>query len=112
MPSRRIFKYELAAGSNQVSLPQGARILSCGEQYGGVVLWAEVDPDQPLVPRRIAQVATGGVAPEGMRFLGTVQIRNRRTDQQFVVHVFVNEAQIHEELAARFAAKSGGETDA
>lgn len=89
MPERAIWKFPLPVGDRlDVAMPCGARILSCGEQYGEVVVWAEVDPKAPAEPRMVAQVMTGGPVPVGMGFVGTVQLGLGRRADQFVVHVY------------------------
>lgn len=88
---RMIYKYTLGIGDRlDVAMPRGARILSCGEQHGDVVLWVQVDPTAPIEPRRVAQVVTGGPVPEWMWFVGTVQLGLGRRPDQFVVHIYAD----------------------
>ena len=55
---QRIYKYQLKITDNQVvEMPMKAKILSVGEQYGSLVLWAIVDIEQPTELRHIAIIA-------------------------------------------------------
>jgi len=71
-----IYKYPLEVTDVQsLELPKGYEILSVGEQGGGLVMWAEVDPEQPLYQARIRIVGTGQpISPVDRQFIGTVQI--------------------------------------
>lgn len=76
-----------------LDIPSGAEILSTGVQvseFGGrrrhhVFIWALVDPDAPVVRRRIISAPTGYVDLDvaGLDFIGTVQMPNG-----LVWHVF------------------------
>lgn len=91
MASRAIYKYDLGEptpGVRNIALPDGAKLLSVGEQCGRLVCWAEVDPTAPLLSRRVAVVWTGhGEPPEDLPFVGTMQ-----TGMGLVCHVYAQEA--------------------
>lgn len=80
-----IYKYRINTSESSVDLPEGAEILSVGEQDNRVYLWARVDTDKPLVPRRIYVIGTGfsldlGTEP---RYVGTVHMPTG-----FVWHIY------------------------
>ena len=55
-----IWKYTLGApGVSVVSMPRGARILTCNVQGHDIRIWAAVDPEMPMVGRRFLLVGTG-----------------------------------------------------
>jgi hypothetical protein len=69
-----------------VQMPWGARVLHVGVQQDKVCLWAEVNPDNRLCPRKFYSVGTGfGTVPRGdiAKFLGTVQCNGG-----FVWHIY------------------------
>lgn len=73
--NRIIFKYQLNSAVNH--LPQGAKILSAQVQNDQICIWALVDPDRPLVMRKLKIFGTGQPLPvhgpiEAV-FVGTVQ---------------------------------------
>lgn len=79
-----IHKYPLEITDVQeVPLPEGAQILSIGNQNGVLCLWALVNPLKPIMPRRFRIVGTGNSIKQhpGMH-LATVVI------DPFVWHVF------------------------
>lgn len=69
-------------------LPMGARLLSAGYWKGGICVWAEVDPAQPVSPIPVLVIGTG-VAHKGDgsdradRFLGRVEVGG-----QYIFHLF------------------------
>jgi hypothetical protein len=79
-----IYKYPLTLQYSQVvSMPKGAKILSCQMQGDVICLWATVDPSQPNFPRYITIYETGQkVHSTESTYLGTV------LEHQFVWHVF------------------------
>jgi len=82
----RIWRYELAAfDPSSVIMPEGARILSVGEQDGRLCVWARVEPGARLVQRWLRVTGTGWECdvPAEARFIGTVQMRSG-----MVYHVF------------------------
>lgn len=61
--SMTIFKFELRIhGRCAVPMPQGSRLLSIGNQGVGLVIWAEVDEEQPTVERLFDSRFTGQVS--------------------------------------------------
>ncbi len=56
-------------------LPEGAFVLSAGEQGRDLVVWAEIDTDKPLVDHTFHIVGTGREVPrtEACVFIDTVQ---------------------------------------
>lgn len=85
--SKFVFKYPLTPRSHVVELPKGAEILSVANQAETIVLYALVDPEQPVEPRAIEIILTGEeiVTPQYLgRFIGTVMLGGG----SFVVHVF------------------------
>lgn len=89
----RIFKYLLMppraaqAPYTEVTMPEGARILSVGVQDGNAMMvWALVDPAAKMVVRRFAIYPTGlaEVSEHHGNFVGTVMLSEGR----LVFHVF------------------------
>ncbi|HEX8657228.1 MAG TPA: hypothetical protein VF690_06830 [Hymenobacter sp.] len=72
-----IYKYILQlTPTQQVTLPEGAQILSVQEQQGEVCLWALVNTEKPPHGVAIQMVGTGGQVNQSLlesQFLGTVQ---------------------------------------
>lgn len=83
-----IYKYPLPSCRITLALPRGAEILAAGVQLHGVVLWARVDPSQPLSERRVAIMLTGEEMPDGR--WGYVQTLNS-LETGIVLHVFIEE---------------------
>ncbi len=87
---RRIYKYVLNSSDEvqNVATTQGAEFLTAQSQPGvGLCVWAVVDPDAPVVIRKVHILVTGGMAHEKgtMQYLGTVL-----TAGAFMVfHVFI-----------------------
>lgn len=82
---RSIWKFPLPMRGG-VEMPKGARILSVHMQNGQPQVWALVDPQAPLVKRRLRVYGTGWDVlddPVGV-FLGTYLIEGG----QYVFHVF------------------------
>lgn len=90
-----IYKYKLDPDSikhtllNEVldiDMPIGSEILTAQVQKEDPVLWALVDPNAPVVKRRIYIVTTGqdkGVAEPG-KYIATIQIMRGN----IVIHLF------------------------
>lgn len=71
MADKLIFKYLLPEPVSTLRMPEGANILTVAHQPGqGIVLWAEVDPDQRGVNRVIEAENTGALVPKG-KYIGT-----------------------------------------
>jgi hypothetical protein len=83
---RSIWKFNLAPGETTLQIPQGAGILTAAEQFGGISMWAAVDPEKPLVDRKFAVFATGQSIETllGHKFIGTVLLNGG----SLVFHVF------------------------
>lgn len=84
-----IFKYPLEITDEQIiELPIEAKVLSVGEQNGGLFLWAIIDTEKTQTRKyKFLIVGTGNEMPEAAdnelhRFIGTVQIK------PYVWHVF------------------------
>lgn len=56
-----------------IRMPWEARPLSCGAQNSEIVVWAKVNPENPLCTHRFMVISTGQHAPQGV-FLGTVDL--------------------------------------
>lgn len=74
-----IWKFGLTTEREQsVPMPTGARILSVGQQQGGLMLWALCDPNVEFSDRHVYVVATGSFADMAKvgaaDFKGTVQM--------------------------------------
>jgi hypothetical protein len=82
-----IWKYEIG-GDYTCEMPEGATVLSVGEQHGRVCLWAEVESRQVPERRRFVTVGTEIAFPEGvgdrLAFLGTVPMYGG----EIILHVF------------------------
>lgn len=74
-----IHKFKIQA---TIPMPKHARILSVGAQYGIMVLWAQVDTEEPMVARRIDIVATGQEYRCDEKLIGRVDIEG------LVFHIF------------------------
>lgn len=87
-----------------IPMPRGTRVLSVQIQNGAPQVWAAVDQDVPLLPRRFSWRGTGHPlsGSEG-RFIGTVQLG------PLVVHLFENLAP---ELGALLFPEFEGDTQA
>ena len=82
-----IWKFELqVTDAQRVIMPEGAKLLSVGDQRGTLCLWALCDPSAGLEDRHIEIVGTGNPISQevgiGRRFIGTVLM------EPFVWHVF------------------------
>ena len=73
MSNTTIWKFPL---QTTTPMPKGARLLAVQVQGGCPCVWAEVDPNAPLVGRRLANIGTGwdGALDEGLSYVGTYQI--------------------------------------
>lgn len=83
---KTIHKYELVVEDQaEVSMPQGATVLSIQCQYDKPRVWALVDTDKPMQARRFCVRGTGHPmrGNEGA-FVATFQMR----DGGLVFHVF------------------------
>lgn len=73
---KTIYKYEVLPYNAPTLLPDGAKILSVGEQDSRIYIWALVDANIPAeTPRHIHGYGTGHPVPDSERvFIGTVQM--------------------------------------
>jgi hypothetical protein len=74
--SRTIWKYgPLSGGYTELTLPEGAKVLSAQVQGGEINLWAEVDSSMPSRKRFFYVYGTGHELPDNPgTFIGTVQL--------------------------------------
>ena len=85
-----IHKYEIPLGDVfTASLPQGARMLAVQVQRGIPCLWAEVDRQANMVPRRFYVRGTGHPmgAARASDHVGTFQL----SDGDLVFHLYAGE---------------------
>ena len=81
----QIFKYIISQGEQIIDMPRGAKLLSIAEQRNNIVLYALVDPTNPIAKRRILVVGTGwGFSVNIEKFIGTVNL----VDGELMFHVF------------------------
>ena len=59
----KIYKY-LLSPSQIVPLPEGAKVLDISWVDENIFLWAEVDPEAPIVDRIFVPVITGSSPPK------------------------------------------------
>ncbi len=94
---KKIYKYPLEVTDFQeVMMPEGAKIICVQCQpapYGKplkeqICMWAEIDDEAPLVPRRIRIFGTGNPMKyeHEIKYIGTVQMSNHA----LVWHVYEN----------------------
>lgn len=82
-----IHKYSVSAyGESGIYTHRGAKILSVGEQYGQPVIWALVDPNEPMEYQYLLCMLTGAqtLRSDIGTFIGTVQMPN-----DYVAHFFL-----------------------
>lgn len=84
----KVYKYDVPMADHFIlHLPKGARILTVQAQLNWICLWALVDPDLPLVPRRFRFAGTGHPIEESSRnlhYVSTFQMNNGG----LVFHIF------------------------
>jgi hypothetical protein len=86
---QRIFKYQLAMADVQdISIPQGAKILHVGWQYGVMLcMWVMLNPSDPSALRKIEIFGTGHLMPDPPDGLSRVHLATV-IDETSVWHVF------------------------
>lgn len=87
MAGKRVFKYPLEIADDlTVDLPHGAEVLTVQVQHGEPCLWARVDPEAPLAPRRFRWAGTGHPldAASDWPYVGSVQLESG----MLVFHLF------------------------
>lgn len=67
-----------------VHMPEEAHLLTLQVQQGVPTLWAQVNPEAPVVRRIFQWVGTGQKAPADGTYVGTVQLQGG----QFVFHLY------------------------
>lgn len=84
--TRTIWKFPIdLADTITVPMPEGAKVLHVGTQQDWVhptCLWAEVDPDAPMVDRLFTFRGTGWTLGDVGRYVGTVH------NDPFVWHIY------------------------
>jgi len=72
---KTIYKYELEGSNPHIEMPYGSKVL-CVQMQGAVpCIWAEVDPDAPLVKRSFRIVGTGhSIDFTNGEYIGTFQM--------------------------------------
>ncbi len=79
--------YLLDTGRTTVEMPAGAKILSIGLVKGRPVLWAIINPDEPLEERTFCSLVKGDNVPQEdgikLEYINTV-----RSSQEDVCHFF------------------------
>ena len=86
--NKRIHKYQLNVGGNDLQVPRGAKPLSVQVQHGEAVLWMLVDVDAPIETFFVLTVGTGWAFPEPpngqLIFIDTFQL----DEGNLVFHAF------------------------
>lgn len=73
------------ADVQEIMVPEGAEMLSAGEQFNNICVWYRCNPAKPLQARKLAIVGTGHPVPdESGRFLGTAAMHGG----EFMFHIF------------------------
>ena len=109
----RIYKYKLEPDQRQmVHMPEGAKLLNVVNQGGLPVLFAEVDPEQPLETRVLLNVTTGEYFdPIGHSYVGTCLLGGEKEGQEwYTMHVYVY-SELEAELFKAIAKPDGCEID-
>lgn len=86
---KTVWKFTIHPTDEQhVEMPRGAVILTASAQYDSTIqVWARVDPDAPMVKRRVRVVGTGHDASDtiDMAYVGTAKMAR----DALIFHVFV-----------------------
>lgn len=83
---RAIWKFTIEPWQIATKMPKGARLVHAHEQAGEVCVWAEVDPQAPLVTRRITAAPTGVSIIVEAKYVGTAHLVEHGTP--IVLHVY------------------------
>ncbi|MDB4928307.1 MAG: hypothetical protein JWM10_791 [Myxococcaceae bacterium] len=79
---RVIWKFTLDdPGKRRFHMPAGSRLIHVHEQGGNPCVWADVNPDAPMVWRHLNVIPTGSVAVG--EYVGTVHL-----DGPLVFHIY------------------------
>lgn len=84
---KEVWRYELALGTNLISMPAGARVLSVQAKDNVGCMWALVDRTAAPEDRTFCVYPTGGMVPDALIYVGTFQLVGAK-DFIFVGHVF------------------------
>ena len=68
----------------EVSMPEGAEVLSFNNQKGKACIWVKVNTDKPLSFKRFRQAGTNHPLTNNLKYIGTSQFMNG----SFVLHLF------------------------
>lgn len=79
-----VWKYDLQPGRNELSMPEGGKILTAAAQFDTPVIWAKVDPDRTRVRRTVLAVVTGERVDAMGAYVGTALL----VGGNFVLHIF------------------------
>lgn len=73
---KAIYKFQCEIGTDEVSMPKGAEILTVQMQMGTPCMWALIDSDEPLYePRHFRWVGTGhAIDFDTGKHVGTIQV--------------------------------------
>ena len=81
-----VYKYELPVprfGKSTIEMPRHAEVLHVAAQGDGIMLWARVDTEEPMVPRNFCVAGTGHRIVLAGRYIGTAHLPGH-----LVFHVF------------------------
>jgi len=75
-PKRTIWKYQIPVLEDfEVDLPKGAEIIRFENEGGLLWIWAIVNPDAPIEPKRLLAFKTGAEIPDmDLNYLGCAAI--------------------------------------
>lgn len=84
----KVYKYPMEMmGDQMIEMPKGAAVLCVQAQHGLPQLWAEVDPNAPMIKRRFAVYGTGHTMPGTFpSYVGTFQM----SGGDYVFHVYTD----------------------
>jgi hypothetical protein len=62
-------------GQTEIQMDPNAKLLYVGQQDGTIMLWAEVDPEAPTIPKAFFVKGTGHYFEDNpLAYVGTVQM--------------------------------------
>jgi hypothetical protein len=73
---RTIWKFPIEGMDPVLSMPESAEVVGFGQQDGGLVVWAIVDPEEFVRRRAFHVVGTGWDIDPGLTHRGMVQMPN------------------------------------
>jgi hypothetical protein len=77
-----IYKYKLEVNACVIELPMLSRVVCVNEQEGVPTIWVEQDLNNTPHDVKFVAIGTGGIVPDGFRYMGTCFIRD------YVWHVY------------------------